>query len=50
MKSKIIRMNITITPKQRGYLRKQAYLADKNMSWIVRRMINENLEKEKNKK
>ena len=43
MKNKIIRMNITVTPKQREYIRKQAYLADKNMSWVIRKMINEKL-------
>lgn len=38
-------MNITITPKQREYLRKQAYLADKNMSWVVRKMIDKKIKK-----
>ena len=42
---KTIRMNITIAPKHREYLRKEAFLADKNMSWVVRKMIDEKIKK-----
>ena len=36
-------MNSTLTFEQREYVRKQAYLADKNMSWVIRKMINEKM-------
>ncbi len=48
-KSKLmIRMNSTLTFEQREYVRKQAYLADKNMSWVIRKLIDEKIKKENN--
>ena len=43
----MIRMNSTLTFKHREYLRKQAYLSDKNMSWVIRKLIDEKIEKDK---